>query len=475
MMSQSDPTTSSTDRSERRKAGKALRRQIPHSSHGSWAPAADRPDPISLLQEQDRTRLQQLVPIKYGRMSASPFAFLRGSAPVMAADLKATPVTGLNTVVCGDAHISNFGLFASPERKQVFDVNDFDESTHGPWEWDLKRLATSAVVAARENEFGNKASRRMAVTAAETYRAAMGRLSEMNNLEVWYYQTSVDVIERFLERMASRKFIKKGKELVRDARARTQQQAVKKLTRMEDGKRRIIHQPPLIESFRKTDLATLLPVEEKYQISVKYIEDTWERYLESLPEDRRMLLGRFRISDAALRAGGVGSVGTRCFIVLLESDADDEALILQLKEAGPSALAPYLGENGYGQQGERVVMGQQLMQASSDIFLGWHTSELTKIDYYWRQLKDMKGSAEVADMDEDMLQSYVAVCSGCLARAHARTGDAATIVGYMGTKNDSFPRAIADFAEAYADQTERDHQALLDAIESGRVVAQKGI
>lgn len=474
-MTRINPIGQNFDRSERRKSAKALRKKIPHESHGDWSPAADRADPIRLLQKQDESRLHHLVPIKYGRMLASPFAFLRGSAVVMASDLLDTPVTGLKAQLCGDAHISNFGLFASPERKLIFDVNDFDESILGPWEWDLKRLAASAVVAARGNKFSDRTCRRMAFTAAETYRLAMRRFSRMNNLDVWYFETSVDVLQKLLDQMTSRKFIKKGRQLVVKARSRTQWEAVKKLTRIDDGNRRIVHKPPLVESLRETKLAEALAPGQHGAITIQSVEDTWAQYLDSLPEYRRIVLSRFRVADAALRVGGVGSVGTRCFVILLESDSDNEALILQLKEAGPSSLAPYLGESLEGNYGEKVVTAQRLMQASSDAFLGWHTSKLTGVDYYWRQFKDMKGSAKVETMNADTLQSYVAVCSGCLAHAHARTADATGISGYLGKKDATFPNAITRFAEAYADQTQRDYQALVAAEKSGKVKAQMGI
>lgn len=474
-MSHIDPIGTTFDRSQRREAAKALRKTIPLESHGDWQPAENRADPVSLLQAQDKSRLQHLVPIKYGRMLVSPFAYLRGSALVMASDLVDTPVTGFNAQLCGDAHISNFGLFASLERKLIFDVNDFDESILGPWEWDLKRLAASAVVAARGNNFSDKACRRMAYTAADTYRAAMREFAKMGNLEVWYYETSIDVLQNLLSQMSSKKFIKQGKKLVKKARSRTQWGAVKKLTRLVDGHRQIIHQPPLIESLRETKLAGLLTAGEEGEVTVQTVMDAWDQYLDSLPAYRRIVLSHFRIADAALRVGGVGSVGTRCFIILLESDTDKEALILQLKEAGPSSLAPYLGHGAEGRFGEQVVTAQRLVQASSDAFLGWHTSKLTGVDYYWRQFKDMKGSAKVENMDANTLQTYVAVCSGCLARAHARTGDASSISGYLGKKKPAFPEAITRFAEAYADQTQRDYDTLVDAEKSGRITAQKGI
>ena len=461
-------------RSERRKMGKALRQQVPRLSHGDWKPAPDRPDPISLLQEQDKTRLQHLVPIKYGRMLESPFAFLRGSAIVMASDLADTPVTGIQTVLCGDAHLSNFGIFATPERQMVFDINDFDEAYPGPWEWDLKRLAASVVIAGRQNGFGDKANRELAVAAAETYRGAMDKFFQMNTLDVWYYHVDInDVMAVYAK--TSTKMAKRAQKLVEKARSRTQARTFEKLTHMEDGRRRINSDPPLLVPFRKENIDQFLSAEEHDQISEKSVENSWTQYLDSLPDERRFLLQRFRIIDAALRVGGVGSVGTRVTIALLEGGAEDDAIILQQKEAGASVLEPYLPKRKrITHHAERVVTGQRLMQASSDIFLGWHTSQYSKRNYYWRQLKDMKGSADVSAMDETALKTYVAVCAVSLARAHARTSDAPGISGYLGG-NDAFAKAIADFAVDYADQTERDQQELVDAVKSGRVEAQTGI
>jgi uncharacterized protein (DUF2252 family) len=461
-------------RSESRSAGKALRRQVPRRSHGDWAPAPDRPDPLSLLQAPDEGRLEHLLPIKYGRMVASPFACLRGSATVMAADLAATPTTGIEAVLCGDAHLSNFGVFATPERQLVFDINDFDETFPGPWEWDLKRLAISAVVAGRENGFSEKVCRRMAVTIVETYRTAMERFAQMHALDVWYYHVDTDAVLSVFEAASSRRAEKRAQKLMKKARSKTHQQTLEKLTRVETGRRRIISDPPLLVPLRGMALERILSEEELRLMTEEAIESTWTQYLDSLPDERRYLLQQFRLVDAALRVGGVGSVGTRCTIALLEGGAGDDHLLLQLKEAGPSVLEQYLDRRGSLGHGERVVTGQRLMQAASDMFLGWHSSPLGERDYYWRQLKDMKGSADVADMDEDGFNTYVSLCSWCLARAHARTGEEASIGGYIG-KNDAFAEAIADFAVAYADQTERDHGALVEAIRSGRIAAETGI
>jgi uncharacterized protein (DUF2252 family) len=456
-----------TTRKERRREGRALRQQVPRRSHGTWAPSPDRPDPIGLLQAQDEGRLEHLLPIKYGRMVESPFAFLRGSAAVMAADLASTPSTGLQAQLCGDAHLSNFGVFATPERKLVFDINDFDETYPGPWEWDLKRLAASAVVAGRESGFADEENRKLAVAVSRAYRWAIRQLAQMPTLDVWYYHVEADKVLEVLER-SSKKAKKSARKMVKKARRRTHAQTLDKLTKVVDGRRRILNDPPLL--VRLSEMVR----EERAQITAQDVETMWREYLGSLPEERRLLLSRYRIADGALRVGGVGSVGTRCTILLLEGGTEDDALILQQKEAGTSVLEPYVPKRDYASQAKRVVTGQRLMQATSDIFLGWHEGSLTGTQYYWRQLKDMKGSVDVATLDGAGLETYLAVCSACLARAHARTGDAAGIAGYVGKKS-TLDKAIADFAVTYADQTERDHQALVEAVTSGRLAAETGI
>ena len=459
--------------SEQTKIGKTMRQQTPRSSHGKWTVAPDRPDPITLLQGQDVGRIQQLLPIKYGRMLESPFAFLRGSAVVMASDLAPTPVTGFQAVLCGDAHLSNFGVFASPERRLVFDINDFDETYPGSWEWDLKRLAASAVVAGREKNFSEKKCREMAEAVVDAYRFGMERFSQMHALDVWYYHIPADSVLDIYAK-SSKKGEKRAQKMVKKARSKTHQQTLEKLTTVDGGRRRIISDPPLLVPFREMNFEKHFGEINLKAITEKSIEDAWTQYLNSLPDERRFLLQRYRIVDVALRVGGVGSVGTRCYIVLLQGNAENESLILQLKEAGPSVLEPYTGTRSYESHAERVVIGQRLMQATSDIFLGWHTSLFSDIDFYWRQLKDMKGSADVPGMDEASFKTYLGVCSLCLARAHARTGDEASIWSYIG-KNNTFPKAIGDFAVAYADQTERDYQALVAAVKSGRVPAETGI
>ena len=453
-----------TPRSEHKVQGKALRKSAPRSSHGAWVPAADRADPLTLLQEQDVGRVKHLLPIKYARMAESPFAFLRGSAVVMAADLANTPSSGLEVQLCGDAHLSNFGVFATPERKLVFDINDFDETHPGPWEWDLKRLVASAAVAGRANGFDDKFNRKMALTTGRTYAETMRRMAKMATLDIWYFHVEAEQVQEAFER-SSKQSHKQADKMIGKAKSKTQEQTLEKLTEIVEGRRRIINEPPLLVPLRK-----LLTEEQRDRITIERIEMMWNQYLESLPAERRHLLNRFQLTDAALRVGGVGSVGTRCWILLLEGGGKDDAIILQQKESGPSVLEGFTAVSEYDSPAQRVVHGQRLIQAASDTFLGWHKSSLTGVDYYWRQLKDMKGSLEVADLDKAGFETYLKVCAVCLARAHARTGDSDAISGYTG-KGNVLSEAIADFALAYADQTERDHQALVEAILAGKITA----
>ena len=474
-MSMNKPNPETLTSAERLTMGKSLRQKASRSSHGEWQPAADRSNPLDLLQAQDEGRLRRLLPIKYGRMLASPFALLRGSAVVMAADLAHTPDSGLQVILCGDAHLSNFGLFASPERRLVYDLNDFDEAFPGPWEWDVKRLAASAAVAGRDNGFNDKTNRSLAQEVVRAYRRTMTRFAEMDTLDVWYFYVDADALQDVFADSTTKKGRKRAQKLIDKARSKTQAQTLAKLTYIDDnGRRRIRREPPLLIPFRAENLAQFVADEDLAVISETAVEGAWQQYLQSLDDEKRYLLSRYKIVDGALRIGGVGSVGTRCIIVLLQGGADDDGLILQLKEAGPSALEAYLPSRTYSHYGQRVVVGQQLMQTTNDIFLGWHTSEISDSDYYWRQLKDMKGSVNVAKLDEDGLNTYIELCAVCVARAQARTGDASAIAGYLG-KGKSFDRAVADFAMAYADQTERDYQLLVEAVDSGQVVAAKGI
>jgi uncharacterized protein (DUF2252 family) len=401
-------------------------------------------------------------------MAESPFSFLRGSAVVMASDLATTPTTGLDVVLCGDAHLSNFGVFATPERNLVFDINDFDEVYPGPWEWDLKRLAASAVVAGRENGLSEKKCEELAAVVSKSYRKWMHHFAQAPILEVWYFGVDADSVLKVFENSA-RKGSKVAQKAVRKARSHTREQTITKLTEMVDGRRQIVNDPPLL-----VRLDNLLSEGQKDQVSEQDIKNIWLEYLDSLAQDRRLLLSRFRITDAALRVGGVGSVGTRCTIILLEGYSEDDALILQQKQAGPSALEGYLPKRDFASPAERVVVGQRVMQATADIFLGWAHGDRTGSHYYWRQLKDMKASFDVTELDAKGLRTYLRVCGVCLARAHARTGDAAAISGYLGS-GDVFDKAISRFAVAYADQTVRDYQTLVDAVDSGRIVAEVGV
>jgi uncharacterized protein (DUF2252 family) len=447
-MSNNTALQTPTTRTEREKMGKALRRQVPLAGHSQWTPAADRPDPLALLQAQDKGRVKQLLPIKYGRMLESPFTFYRGSAVLMAADLAGTPATGLEAVLCGDAHLSNFGVFATPERRMVFDINDFDEAFPG---------------------------RQLAEDTTLTYGRAMDRFCQMTTLEHWYYHVDVEAVLQAFEEQSSKKAHKDAKKMVKKARTKTQEQTLEKLTRLEDGQRRITSNPPLLVPFREMNLEQHLSKADMKQLSEQGVARTWDQYLASLPDERRYLLQRYQLSDGALRVGGIGSVGTRCAIVLLKGGAEDDALILQLKEAGPSVLEAYVDyRSPYESHAQRVVTARRLMQATSDIFLGWSRGAHTGVNYYWRQLKDMKGSADIARLDESGLRVYLGVCSWCLARAHARTGDRVQIRGYLGTK-DAFAKAIGDFAVAYADQAEQDYKALVKAVKDGRIATETGI
>ncbi len=446
---------------QRHEKGRAARRVSPRSKHAGWTPAPDRPDPIELLEVQARDRVPELLPIRYARMMTSPFAFLRGSAIIMANDLAGTPNTGIQAQLCGDAHLMNFGTYASPERALLFDLNDFDETLPGPWEWDVKRLATSFVVAGRDNGFDAVACRNAAQASVASYRRRMAEFSEMGELEVWYSRVRAEEILGLLsEDRAMKKTAKRVSKNVRKARGRDSLHALSKLTRVVDGRRMIIDDPPLL---------VRIPEGDEIRAQINAILESYKR---TLQEDRRHLLDRYRFVDAARKVVGVGSVGTRAYVVLLEGRDENDPLFLQVKEAGASVLGPHVPSSTYEHHGHRVVAGQRLMQAASDIFLGWFRGTEGR-DFYWRQLKDMKGSAKVETMSPDELVIYAGLCGWTLARAHARSGDRVQIAGYLG-KSERFDGAIADFAEAYADQTERDHAALCNAVKSGRIAADAG-
>lgn len=440
---------------ERRAQGRALRAKVSRNSQDFWAEAPDRADPIALLEAQATTRVPELVPFRYARMRVSPFAFLRGSAIVMAHDLARTPRTGILTQLCGDAHCSNFGAYASPERALVFDINDLDETFPGPWEWDMKRLAASIYVAGRQNGFSEADCRNATQAAARSYREHMAELAEMRTLDVWYSHVT---IQNLLDLIGDKQTKKRAQKQVAKARQRDSTQAFGKLTEVVDGHRIIANDPPLV--MRVTE-----------EMVGSEVRSLFEQYTQTLRGAQRHVLDRFEIIDVARKVVGVGSVGTRCFIVLLSGRDENDPLFLQVKEAEPSVLESQLPPGGgYKHQGERVVSGQELMQAASDIFLGWMSGPQGR-HFYWRQLRDMKASVEVELLSATNLALYADLCGHTLARAHARaSGSAIEIAAYLGA-NDSFDQAIASFARAYADQTERDYQALLAAIKSGRIIA----
>ncbi len=444
---------------ERIEAGRHARKPVPRSSHGEWSPAEDRVDPVSVLTDQDRERLQWLVPVRHQRMAESAFAFYRGAAAIMAQDLAPTPVSGLAVQLCGDAHLANFGTFASPERRQVFDINDFDETLPGPWEWDVKRLAASFVLAARDNGYPEQGEE-LAVAAAAGYRTAMAQLASASTMDVWYSQLSYDLLMKATPDKASRQRLKAG---AKSARTKNSQKALTKLSETVDGKLRIRSQPPLLEPLR--DLKSKHESDQWRD----QIEASFHAYGASLQSDRAHLLRRFQIQDIALKVVGVGSVGTRCFLVMLTSHDHGEPLFLQIKEAVDSVLEAHLPASQFAEHGERVVAGQRLLQASSDSFLGWSAAQ-SGHQYYWRQFHDMKGSADVTTMSPAQLGWYARVCAWSLAHGHARSGDALAINAYLGSSN-TFDEACGRFAVAYADQNEKDYQEFTQAIADGRISA----
>jgi uncharacterized protein (DUF2252 family) len=452
---------------ERAARGKAARADAPRSSHAEWEPAADRADPVELQERAGESRLPELVPIRYGRMLVSPFAFFRGAADAMAADLAGTPATGLIAQLCGDAHLSNFGAFASPERELVFDINDFDETHPGPWEWDVKRLAASLAIAGRDRGFGKRERRRITQAAVREYREAMRGFASMREIDVWYAHVNADEVLRLTRTRLGAKRARKLQANVDKAQTKDSLLAFARLTRVVDGMPRIVSDPPLI-----VPIAELVKgVEgEELQAGIRALIDS---YRETLPHDRRLLLERYSHVDTARKVVGVGSVGTRVWIILMAGRDSEDPLFLQCKEAGPSVLEPFTGPSEFDNHGERVVQGQRLMQASSDILLGWLSTvgiDGQPRDFYVRQLWDWKRSADIESMPPDVLSTYGGLCGWTLARAHARTGDRIAIAAYLGS-GDVFDRAVAKFAERYADQSESDYDALMAAVRSGRVQA----
>ena len=456
---------------ERTARGKAARADVARGALADWSPPPSRRDPIDILEEQARTRVPELVPIRYGRMLVSPFTFYRGAAALMAADLAESPRTGIRTQLCGDAHLSNFGGFAAPDRRIIFGVNDFDETLPGPFEWDVKRLAASFAVAGRELGFPAKVRQTITSTLGRSYRESMRTFAGMRNMDLWYARIDV---ETELARFASQATAKERKRAERNlekARSKDSLKALGKLTQVVDGERRIVSDPPLIVPINQ--LAGEMPAAELHE-SLRVLIRSYRR---TLSRDRRLLLERFRYVDAARKVVGVGSVGTRAWIVLMLGRDGDDPLFLQAKEAQPSVLEPYLGKSQFANSGQRVVEGQRLMQAASDIMLGWiRTVGLDGVerDFYIRQLWDAKGSAVIETMSPSVLTWYANVCGWTLAKAHARSGDAVAIAAYLGGSG-AFDRAIWSFSEAYADQNERDYSALKEAVASGRVSAETGL
>ena len=449
---------------QRESDGKKLREKVPRSSHADWSPASDRADPVHVITSQDAARVQPLVPIRHGRMAVSPFTFYRGAAKIMAGDLASTPSSGLTAQLCGDAHLANFGSYASPDRRQVFDVNDFDETLPGPWEWDLKRLATSFVLAGRDNGFDKSAIAVATTQSVVGYRKAMARFAEQRTLDVWYAQVTIDQI---IAAAPKKKHRRRLSEAAAKARSKDSLKALSKLAERVDGKYRIKNQAPLLIPLR--DLAHSMDPDRLREQVTKSVES----YRNTLADNRRVLLDRFELVDIALKVVGVGSVGTRCLIVLFEGRDEDDPLFLQIKEAEASVLEDHLPKSRYDEHGERVVRGQRLMQASSDIFLGWDTIPDTRHRYYWRQFHDMKGSADIASMGPKRLRNYATVCGATLAHAHARSADMVAIAGYMGT-GDAFDEAMTEFAFTYADQNDRDYAAFIAAIDDGSIEAADG-
>jgi uncharacterized protein (DUF2252 family) len=456
---------------ERVARGKAARREVPRESHADFSPGAFRRDPVALLQRQATTRVPELVPIRYGRMLVSPFTFYRGAALVMAADLAGGPRSGITTQLCGDAHLMNFGAFGSPERRLVFGINDFDETLPGPWEWDVKRLAASFAIAGRDNGYSTKERKTVLLAAVGAYRKAMREFAGMKNLAVWYAHLDIEQAFAELQSQLDRATRKRAQANIAKARTRDSMQAFGKLTHVVDGERRIVSDPPLVQPVEE-----LVEGDELDQV-MEWIRGVLRGYRRTLQSDRRELLEGFRFAGMARKVVGVGSVGTRAWIVLLLGRDEDDPLFLQAKEAEASVLEEFLAPSRHAPAGARVVHGQHLMQETSDIFLGYQRVEApdgVERDFYVRQLRDWKGAALVETMTPATMVVYARLCAWTLARAHARSGDRVAIASYLGG-GDAFDRAIAHFSELYADQNERDYDALLQAEKDGRLTARRGL
>jgi uncharacterized protein (DUF2252 family) len=441
---------------QRRQEGKTLRETIPRVSHAEFEPPGDRPDPVEVIKESSKGRLEHLIPIRYGRMSKNVFAFFRGSASLNALDIAGTPTTGLRVQACGDCHLSNFGLFATPERNLIFDINDFDETLPAPFEFDIKRLAASFCIAALNNGFSDKDGRNITRSCVRSYREAMMKFSRMTVLDVWYSKLDIDAIIASAPDADAKQNRQK---IAQQARASVAEYVFPKITKLQNGRRLIIDNLPLVYHPPADD------------VDPEFFLEALGNYRETLPHERRVLFDRYRIEDLAYKVVGVGSVGMRCGVVLLMAEADDP-LLLQIKEARPSVLEPYAGKSEFGNPGQRVVVGQRLMQSASDLMLGWTTGK-KGFNFYIRQLRDMKFSLDVTIMTPLQLSRYAEICGWTLARAHARSGDASMISGYLG-KTNVFDKAIGTFAGLYAYQAERDTERFLDAIQSGEITADFG-
>lgn len=453
------------DVAQREARGRAARKVVARSAHGTWSPPRDRRDPVELIAGQEISRLPDLLPIRHERMLASPFAFYRGAAILMAADLATQPDTGLRVQCCGDAHLANFGGFSAPDRQTIFDMNDFDETNPGPFEWDVKRLVTSFELAWRENGFDPKEGRKIVVNTARAYRSAMAEFAAMRNIDLWYSRLDVDMVMSRWSSQVSAEASARFEKTVAKAQAKNSLKAFTKLTEVVDGQHRIVSDPPLIVPLREID--------DDPAALMAWLEDRFRVYRHSLQPDRRHLLESYRIVDVARKVVGVGSVGTRCWIFLLVGRDDDDPLFIQVKEANDSVLEPHTGRSGYANHGQRVVEGQRLLQSASDILLGWtHATGVDGVerDFYLRQLWDGKLSPAFETMEPATLRIFGEMCGWTLARGHARSGDRVAIDAYLGT-NDVFDQAMADFAAAYTEQNQRDYDALAEAVKSGRLVA----
>ena len=464
-------TAKQETQADRAASGKTTRARVPRAALGEWQPPADRPHPVALLEEQAASRVPELVPIRYGRMLVSPFTFYRGAAYLMASDLAGTPTTGLQAQLCGDAHLSNFGVFAAPDRRLVFSLNDFDETLPGPFEWDVKRLVASFAVAGRDRGFDTGQRKAINLATVRSYREAIRDMAQMRTLDLWYARLEVDEIRAQVQTQAKARERKQFERNVAKARAKDSMKAFDKLVQIVDGRPRLIGDPPLIVPIQ--DLFADLDyheVEEQMQALLR-------TYRRTLQGDHRHLLERFNYADAARKVVGVGSVGTRAWVVLMLGRDDGDPLFLQAKEAQTSVLEPFLGKSKYANHGQRVVHGQRLMQSTSDIMLGWVSATDpagVSRDFYIRQLWDGKGSALVDTMKPAAMTAYAGLCGWTLARAHARSGDAVAIASYLGS-GDSFDRAMALFAESYADQNEADYAVLKQAVDEGKIASEVGL